>query len=97
MKESQRVEFKLNWRDEYLKHLCAFANSQGGKLYLGIKDDGTFVGVNNAKKLLEDIPNKVIQQLGNTVDLELKDYNNKELIEIAVNPVSVPISYHGKI
>ncbi len=60
MKESQITEFKLNWRDEYLKHLCAFANSQGGKLYLGIKDDGTVVGVNNAKKLLEDIPNKAI-------------------------------------
>ncbi len=34
--------------------------------------------------------------MGITVDLELKDYNNKELIEIAVTPVSVPISYHGK-
>ncbi len=72
MKESQKAEFKLNWRDEYLKHLCAFANSQGGTLYLGIKDDGTVVGVNNANKLLEDIPNKAIQRLGITVDLELK-------------------------
>ena len=26
----------------------------------------------------EDIPNKVIQRLGITVDLELKEYNNKE-------------------
>ena len=96
MKESQRTEFKLNWRDEYLKHLCAFANSQGGKLYLGIEDNGTVAGINNAQKLLEDIPNKVIQRLGITVDLELKEYKNKELIEINVKPVSVPISYHGK-
>jgi ATP-dependent DNA helicase RecG len=54
------------------------------------------VGVNNAKKLLEDIPNKAIQRLGITVDVELKDYSRKDLIGIIVNPVSVPISYHGK-
>lgn len=95
-KESQYVEFKQAWHDDYLKHICAFANGQGGRLYLGISDDGTVIGVNNAKKLLEDIPNKVIQRLGITVDVELKDYNHKDLIEIIVNPVSVPISYHGK-
>ena len=96
MKESQQTEFKLNWRDEYLKHLCAFANSQGGKLCLGIEDNGTVSGVKNAKKLLEDIPNKAIQRLGITADLQLKEYNNKDLIEVNVKPASVPISYHGK-
>ncbi|MDA8338190.1 MAG: hypothetical protein M0Z70_02685 [Nitrospiraceae bacterium] len=27
--ESQNVEFKSNWRDEYLKVICAFANADG--------------------------------------------------------------------
>jgi ATP-dependent DNA helicase RecG len=31
-KESQLTEFKLNWWDEYLKIICAFANTDGGKL-----------------------------------------------------------------
>jgi len=75
-KESQNVEFKQGWHDDYLKHLCAFANGQGGSLSLGISDEGAVVGVNNAKKLLEDIPNKVIQRLGITVDVELKDDNS---------------------
>jgi len=92
MKESQQTEYKLNWRDEYLKHLCAFANSQGGKLCLGIEDNGTVSGIKNAKKLLEDIPNKAIQRLGITADLQLKEYNNKDLIEVNVKPASVPIS-----
>jgi len=30
--ESQNVELKSNWRDEYLKVICAFANADGGKL-----------------------------------------------------------------
>jgi predicted HTH transcriptional regulator len=37
LKESQAVEFKQIWKDEYLKTICAFANTDGGVLYLGIK------------------------------------------------------------
>ena len=50
MKESQQTDFKLNWRDEYLKHLCAFANSQGGKLFIGLDNVGSVVGVKNRRK-----------------------------------------------
>lgn len=32
-KESQNIEFKESWRDEYLKWICGFANAQGGTLY----------------------------------------------------------------
>jgi len=95
MKESQRTEFKLNWRDEYLKHLCAFANSQGGKLFIGIADDGSVTGVKNIKKLLEDIPNKAINYLGIIVDIHLVEEHGKEYLEIIVPKSSVPISYKG--
>ncbi len=57
--ESQNIEFKESWRDEYLKCICGFANAQGGMLYIGIKDNGEVCGVPDAKKLMEDIPNKV--------------------------------------
>lgn len=46
--ESQNVEFKSNWRDEYLKVICAVANVDGGRLIIGIgdKDDFKF-NINN--------------------------------------------------
>jgi len=50
MKESQTTEFKASWRDEYLKHVCAFANTQGGSLFIGVGDDGRVVGVNGSEK-----------------------------------------------
>ena len=50
MSESQRTEWKESWRDEHLKHICAFANSQGGNLFVGIKDDGTVTGVRNSAR-----------------------------------------------
>lgn len=39
MREDQYTEFKRIWKDDYLKELCAFANSQGGVLYLGVDDN----------------------------------------------------------
>ena len=62
--ENQDIEYKAVWRDEYLQWLCGFANARGGTIYVGIADDGEVVGVKNADRLLEDIPNKAIAALG---------------------------------
>ncbi len=32
MAESQNIEYKESWRDEYLKWVCEFANAQGGSI-----------------------------------------------------------------
>ena len=45
MSESQLIEYKESWRDEYLKWICGFANAQGGVLYIGRCDDGSVCGV----------------------------------------------------
>ena len=38
--ETQNIEYKLVWRDEYLKWICGFANAKGGHIYIGIDDNG---------------------------------------------------------
>jgi len=30
MPETQNIEYKSVWKDEYLKWVCGFANAQGG-------------------------------------------------------------------
>lgn len=93
--ESQNIEWKENWRDEYLKWICGFANAQGGKIYIGINDKGEVNGLNDAKKLLEDIPNKTKNHMGILVDVNLKTKAKKSYIEIVVEPYPNPISYLG--
>ena len=93
--ESQNIEWKENWRDEYLKWICGFANAQGGKIYIGINDKGEVNGLNDAKKLLEEIPNKTKNHMGILVDVNLKTKANKSYIEIVVEPYPNPISYLG--
>src|SRR3972149_3061607 len=94
--ESQNTEYKSNWRDEYLKVICAFANAEGGKLIIGIDDRGNPVGIKDAKKLLEDLPNKVRNKLGIIPSVEIKKKRGREVINILTSPSSVPISYDGK-
>jgi len=57
--ERQNIEYKSVWQDECLKWICGFANAQGGVIFIGKDDDGNIVGLRNAKKLLEDLPNKI--------------------------------------
>ena len=96
MAESQNIEWKESWRDEYLKWICGFANAQGGKIYIGTRDDGTVIGVSNSKKLLEDIPNKIQNKLGIMADVNLLTEGELDYIEIVVNPWSFPVNYNGE-
>ena len=95
-RESQMTEFKPNWQDDYLKIICAFANMTGGTLIIGVDDKGSPVGVKNAKKLLEDLPNKIINKLGITPSITTARKDKKDIIHIKVSPSSVPISYDGR-
>ena len=96
MNENQNIEWKESWRDDYLKWICGFANAAGGKIYIGMNDSGQVVGVADAKKLLEDIPNKVRDVLGIIVDVNLLEKDGLEYIEIDVPPYSNPINYKGQ-
>lgn len=58
-RESETVELKEIVVDDIKKEIIAFANCDGGKLYIGVQDDGTVVG-------LED-PDGVALQISNMV------------------------------
>ena len=96
IEESQNIEHKESWRDEYLKWICGFANAQGGRVYIGVNDDRQVVGLEESKKLMEDIPNKIRDVLGIIVDVNLLKEDDKEYIEIVVPPYSNPINYKGQ-
>lgn len=98
MDESQNIEFKESWRDEYLKWVCGFANANGGKIYIGVENDAphNVVDLPDADKLMEDIPNKVRDVLGIMVDVNLLHDGDKRYIEIVVEPYPYPVTYKGQ-
>ncbi|PIZ66382.1 MAG: transcriptional regulator [Candidatus Marinimicrobia bacterium CG_4_10_14_0_2_um_filter_48_9] len=96
MAEHQNMEWKESWRDEYLKWICGFANAYGGILEIGRNDEGVPVVLSDARKLLEDLPNKIRDILGIVPDVHLIQEDGKDLIRIRVEPQLHPVSYKGQ-
>ncbi|WP_204374910.1 RNA-binding domain-containing protein [Sunxiuqinia dokdonensis] len=96
--EKQDVEYKSSWRDEYLKWICGYANAYGGRLYVGINDNKEIVGVDDAKKLSEDIPNKIQNILGIVADVNIltDSAGSKDYLEIIVESYPYPVNYKGE-
>jgi ATP-dependent DNA helicase RecG len=94
--ENQVLEWKESWQDDYLKWICGFANANGGTLIIGKNDKGETVGVKEARKLLEDLPNKIRSTMGMIVDVDMLTENALNIIEIKVPAYPNAISYRGK-
>lgn len=70
--EDQNIEYKQNWRDEYLRWICGFANADGGRMLIGVSDDkkgNEILGVPDWKSLLEIIPNLMKNTMGMIADV----------------------------
>jgi ATP-dependent DNA helicase RecG len=96
MAENQNIEYKSAWRDEYLRWICGFANAQGGTLYVGKDDKGDIAGVQNAQKLLEELPNKIAAVLGIIADVNLHETAQGDYLEIVVEQYPSPVNYKGE-
>lgn len=58
-RESETVELKEIVVDEIKKEIIAFANCDGGKLYIGVQDDGTEIGLDDPDSISLQISNMV--------------------------------------
>lgn len=96
MSETQNIEYKSAWHDDYLKWICGFANAQGGVIYIGKDDNGNVVGFEDYRRLMDDIPNKIRNAMGITSEINLHKELGKCFIEIITHPYSVPISLRGR-
>ena len=75
MPETQNIEYKSVWKDEYLKWICGFANANGGTIFIGKDDAGNVIGISDSKKLMEEIPieaKKKIKENENQEELNKK-------------------------
>jgi predicted HTH transcriptional regulator len=65
-------------------------------IFIGKNDTGKVVGVDAFKRLMDDIPNKIRNAIGITVEVNLHQKSAKYFIEIITYPYSVPISLRGR-
>ncbi len=85
--EGYTLEFKENIGNSLGKDICAFANASGGKIILGVKDNGKIIGytlTNKEKSQIIDIARNMnpafsvsIEQYGNLAVITVSEGNNK--------------------
>lgn len=57
--ESKTTEFKREYTDDLKYAVVAFANTDGGKIYVGINDDGSVQGIGDVDKTMLRIANMI--------------------------------------
>ena len=59
MREDKNTEFKREYTDDIKYSIIAFANTDGGTIYIGINDDGSIRGADNPEVTLLRITNMI--------------------------------------
>ena len=87
-RESETVELKEVVVDDIKKEIIAFANCDGGKLYIGVRDDGTVIGLDNADSVSLQISNMVRDAIKPDITMFL---HYETIVENGKNIVAVDI------
>lgn len=95
--ESETCEFRSSFGDEAVRTLCAFANTRGGALWLGVNDAGKVIGVELGKESLRDWANQIRQALGVNASLEPVAVGDKTVVRITVAESGLkPVRFRGR-
>lgn len=104
--ENRTIEFKKSTNDitkDVYETVCSFSNRDGGHIFLGVKDDGTVLGIDpeHIDKIKKDFvtsinnPQKLYPPL--YVQPEVIDYDGRKIIHIYVPSGTQVCRCHGRI
>lgn len=87
-RESETIELKEVVVDDIKKEIVAFANCNGGKLYVGVQDDGTVIGLENPDEAALQISNMVRDAIKPDVTMflhyETLEENGKQIVAVDI-------------
>lgn len=87
--ESESVELKEKYTDSIVREIVSFLNSNGGTIYIGIKDNGVVVGVEKVDEVLRKISDIITTQIEpnpqDEISSELNFDEGKTIIVININ------------
>ena len=71
--EGYHIEFKQALDKSLIDEVCAFANSSGGHILMGVSDDGSVKGIdtdNHTRSKIQDILNKLEPKLNTKIEIQ---------------------------
>ena len=79
--EGYHIEFKESFDKSFIEEVCAFANSSGGKIILGISDKGIIKGINTDNSFRSRIQDS-LRQLQPSLNIGIEIKNNLIVIDV---------------
>ncbi len=96
--EGQRVEFKQSSSadNQIIDSLGAFANSEGGAVLVGVRDDGAVVGAHVGVNTLENFSNKLAARSDPSlqVSIDVVDLPDGKVVAFSVQRAAVGVVYY---
>lgn len=93
--ESEKVELKERFSDTLVKEIVTFLNTYGGTIYIGVKDDGTVVGIDHVDECFRKVSDIITDQIepsASSFIIPTFAYdNNKTIIKIEVQKGLKPL------
>ena len=82
----KKEKLEINKPKSWLKSVSAFANGRGGKLFFGVREDNTIVGLSDFKKDSEDISEFIKTKMDPIpeFDMEIKELDGKIILILTI-------------
>jgi len=89
LQESETIELKEIYTPDFKKEIIAFANTIGGTIYIGVRDDGEIIGLNQADFIIQQISNSIRDGIRPDISIfsiiELVKLDQKDIIKVTIN------------
>lgn len=83
--ESENTEYKREYVDDICKEVIAFANTNGGKILVGVDDNGNAVGIENTDDTYTRLTNSIRDSISPDVTMFVKYRLDNGIIEIGIS------------
>ncbi len=83
------VEYKSEYVDDIKKEVLAFVNGDGGKIFIGVGDNGEIIGVDDSDEVMLKVTNSlkdnIVPDVMPFVNINVVEEEGKEIVQIEIN------------
>ncbi len=94
--ENLDMEWKECWANRYLKTIAAFYNTKGGRVIIGRRDNGEYIGVKDIKGTIKVISDSIKNEFDFITETRAENIEGRDCIIIDVPQGDSAVDYDGK-
>lgn len=95
--EGRHIEFKSDLKspEPFISSVISFANTDGGRIFIGVNDNGEIIGVKNSNLIKEKVIEWIGQYCDPRIDVKITHYEKLNIVVVEV-PLGDNRPYYSK-